>query len=337
MLLCASTTLTRAQTSSTPEAANTTIHVYSNLLQLPVLILGPQRQTVSSIAPERFRVEIQNGPVIVPRHVRMEGDDPITLAILLDNAVHNELLEKLPEHLAELVPKSLHPNDRVAIYITDGCRLRRITPLVAAESAVLKERAENALKFTPFHGDRSECNGPRHLWDAMAYVDSTLVNEPGRRVLLAITNGDDSGSTNPPARLHEYATQSGVAMFAIAQPLFIAPLSSGRNYGPPPAGHAGTDLSRLTEGSGGLVLDASSRTMPGMLKHFVELLRGRYIVEFSRPTNMQSSSYVNITFGAPAGSYFVTSGGTSFPTNDPADAAKTPGSASSDGAPAAKP
>lgn len=321
MLLCASEVLVRAQTSPTPEAATTTIHVYTNLLQLPVLILGPQRQAVSPIPSERFRIEMQNGPVIVPRHVRMEGDDPITLAILLDNAVPNDLLMKLPEQFAELASKSLHPSDRVAIYITDGCRLRPVTALVPAESSVLKSRAEDAMKVTPFRGDRSECSGPRHLWDAMAYVDATLATEPGRRVLLVITNGDDSGSTIPPARLQRYATESGVAMFAISRPLFLA--SPGRNFGAPTVGGAGTDLARVTENSGGLVLEGSSQTMRGTLKHFVELLRGRYIVEFPRPSNMNLPTYVfSVTFGSPASSYFVTSGGTSLPINAPADAAK---------------
>jgi hypothetical protein len=62
-----------------------TLHVYENLIQIPTLVLGPNPERLKTpIAEKRFSVRIDNGPWFRAAHVRMEGDDPISLSILLD-------------------------------------------------------------------------------------------------------------------------------------------------------------------------------------------------------------------------------------------------------------
>ena len=62
-----------------------TLHVYTNLIQIPTLVLGPDRERLKTpIAESRFSISIDNGPWFRVTHVRMEGDDPVSLSILLD-------------------------------------------------------------------------------------------------------------------------------------------------------------------------------------------------------------------------------------------------------------
>jgi hypothetical protein len=56
------------------DAAPLTLHVYTNLIQTPVLVLGPKREPlVDPIAPSRFSVSIDSGPWFHAAHVRQEG------------------------------------------------------------------------------------------------------------------------------------------------------------------------------------------------------------------------------------------------------------------------
>ena len=62
-----------------------TLHVYTNLIQIPTLVLGPSLESIKKpIAENRFSVSIDDGPWFPAIHVRPEGDDPIALSILLD-------------------------------------------------------------------------------------------------------------------------------------------------------------------------------------------------------------------------------------------------------------
>ena len=63
----------------------------TNLVQIPVLVLTPALKKLSSpIASNRFSISFNNDPPFRPRYTRIEGDDPIHLAIVLGR-VHTNL------------------------------------------------------------------------------------------------------------------------------------------------------------------------------------------------------------------------------------------------------
>ena len=74
-----------AQDAPTPkDEPIRTLHVYANLIQIPTLVLGLNRERLKTpIAESRFSVSIHR-TVVSATHVRLEGDDPISLSILLD-------------------------------------------------------------------------------------------------------------------------------------------------------------------------------------------------------------------------------------------------------------
>ncbi|HZY61329.1 MAG TPA: hypothetical protein VFE38_02320 [Edaphobacter sp.] len=122
--ICLSAAALTAQDKSAPVAAMPTLHVYESLLQVPVLVLRPNGDRIKTpILNARFSVSLDSGPWFRATHVRQEGDDPITLSILLDtNGDGGLLMSKMAEAIAGLSPKSLGPQDHVSVYAL-GCSL----------------------------------------------------------------------------------------------------------------------------------------------------------------------------------------------------------------------
>ena len=129
------------------ENATMTLHVYTNLIQIPVLILSPLLDYAPKVDPKSLTVTLGEGKPFHPNHIRPEGDDPISLAILLDvSDSGNDLLPQFGPGLAKLAAQSLRPQDSVAVYALD-CSLLRVSGFVPTTFDSLKaagERARNA-------------------------------------------------------------------------------------------------------------------------------------------------------------------------------------------------
>jgi hypothetical protein len=260
----------------------TTLHVYANTIQIPVLVLGSRRQEIGPIAGSRFSVSFDGGPPFRVSHVRPEGDDPISLAILLDvSGQEEELMPKLSNAIVELAPVSLRPQDHVTVYALD-CELSRSTIDAPATPQMLKLQVAGALKpwtdrVQSHHG--TGCRQDVHLWDALSFIVNQLSGLPGRRVILAVTDGSDKGSKHRWNELRVFAQSSAVAIF-------------GMSYVPNDPGHTfsqGRDsesaFDSICELSGGLVFTVNQRSVEKKVTQFVAMVRGRYIVEFPRPYN----------------------------------------------------
>jgi hypothetical protein len=292
-----------------------TLHVYTNLIQIPTLVLGPNRERLKTqIAESRFSISIDNGPWFRATHVRLEGDDPISLSILLDVSGDGaELMPKISEAIGTLAPLSLHPRDHVSIYALD-CSLVRALNDVPAESAQLMLGVEKALEsWTLRKYERENCQQTIHLWDALAHITGEMSNLPGRRVILAVANGRDGGSRYTWNQVRNLAEGRGVAVF-------------GLMYIPDPSESASRAYLRwssedpfhsLCELSGGMVLLSDTRLLPDALKRFVAMVRERYIVEFPRPANARAGEHVK-EVRITRTNDFIRPAGISVPLLDPA-------------------
>jgi len=295
-----------------------TLHVYTNLLQIPTLVLGAKRERLKKpIAESRFSVSIDDGPWFRATHVRPEGDDPISLSILLDlggGAV--DLMPKIDDAIASLAPLSLHAGDRVSVYGLD-CDLVGSVNDFSADSARLKAGVDAALLpwVTRTHArPKGRCKQSIHLWDALTYVATKLSKRPGRRVILVVSDGHDEGSRYTWNELRLYAESAGVAVFGLSyRPDYaddIRRTSQQWSYENP--------FHSLCELSGGEVLGSSVRSLAETLENFTTTLRERYIVEFPRPSNGTAGAHGMEVRIAKAGDYFVRPAGISVPVADAA-------------------
>jgi VWFA-related protein len=296
------------------DSGTVTLHVYVNTIQVPVLVLGPKLDRVEPISTNRFSVSFDSGPWFPVTHTRLEGDDPISLVILLDVSGHSaELMGKVSDGIAGLAPTWLRPRDNVSIYSLD-CNLMRSAEL-PAEAPILNRVVDNAL--TPWRSRMSgehagRCKQTIHLWDALVYATNQLRELPGRRVILVLTDGDDKGSRNSWNELKVFAQTSAVAVFAVrtsAASRHVSLIYSMTMEDP---------LSSLCQLSGGMVFTTDERSLAKTLRRFTSILRERYIVEFPRAHNGTAGFHdmeVRVSKGAD---YFIRPTGISVPIADPA-------------------
>lgn len=294
-----------------------TLHVYTNLVQIPTVVLGPNRERISRVIPgSKFSVSIDSGPWFPATHVRQEGEDSISLSIVLDVSGHTvDIMPRMADAIAGLAPTMLHGKDHVSIYALD-CSLIRSANDVPAEAEALRTGVNAALQSWMLRKQNkagSNCKQSIHLWDGLAHVVNELYQKPGRRVILVVSDGEDQGSLHKWSEVREFAQATGSAVF-------------GMTYAP----QYGVDtrsrfIQRSSEDpflsmcelSGGMLLFTSTLSLKQTLGQFVTTVRERYIVEFPRPSNSTPGPHgmeVRIA-GRPAD--FIRPAGVSMPIADP--------------------
>jgi hypothetical protein len=324
-VMVAQVTVPQAVDGSVP-----TLHVYTNLVQVPTLVLTMNQDLIDKpIAESRFSVSIDSGRWFRATHVRREGDDPISLSILLDvSGDAATLMPKMEDALGKLVPLWLHSPDRVSVYALD-CSLRRSLNDAPANSLLLKAAVGAALEQWMLR-KRSKHEGGcalrGHLWDALGAVAVALSDLPGRRVILVVTDGRDTGSKRSWNEVRFFAQTQGIAVFALnyapVSPIGMGNYRAGRGGYLPSGGGASPVESALVsvcELSGGIVMRMSDPTaVSNSLEQFVRMLRERYIVEFPRPAKSTGGEH-DLEVKIDKGNYIIIRpSGVSVPLPDPA-------------------
>ena len=293
------------------DAATPTLHAYANLIQIPVVVLSPFRLPLAPIAPSRFSISLDSGPQFRPTHVRPEGDDPISVSILLDaRGAQDDLLPKIDAAIADLAPLSLQAQDHVSIYALD-CSLIQTLNNASADQERLKRAVDSALqtwRYFKQNKRKLDCKSNLHLWDSLMLVIQGLYRLPGRRVILAITDGNDKGSKYTWNEVRTDATATGVAVFGVMYDPYFGKF---RNTSYEDA------FNSVCELSGGMIFPSNGIDLAETLKRFIKTVRERYIVEFPRPYNSTPGQHVFVVTIDKMDA-FIRPAGISVPIADPA-------------------
>ena len=289
-----------------------TLHVYENLIQIPVLVLDPLGAPLEPIDPRRFAISIDSGPQFRPRYVRLEGDDPISLSILLDaRGPEDDLLPKIDDAIAGLAPLSLQERDHVSVYALD-CALIKTLDDAPADQERLRRAVDSALRSWTYRREnkhRSDCNPTLHLSEALTFLMDGLHRRPGRHVMLAITDGNDKGSKYSWNDVKTYATATGVAVFGMVY------IPSG--FGPHRSTSYEDTFKSVCELSGGMIFPSNGRDVAETLQRFTKTVRERYIVEFPPPFNSTAGGHrLQVTIDKL--NAFIRWAGITVPMTDPA-------------------
>ena len=122
--------------------------------------------------------------------------------------------------IASLAPLSLHAKDEVSIYLLD-CELIHPTDQGATDAATLKRQVHLVLRQSQsvhWWDTKPTCQNPINLWDSLVTIVQTLSKRPGRRVILAVTDGVDQGSRDSWNALRDFTQARSVAIFGLVQP-----------------------------------------------------------------------------------------------------------------------
>jgi hypothetical protein len=305
-----------------------TLHVYTNLKQVPVLVLTHNYERMKPIDPSGFRLSLDSGPQFRPAYVRREGEDPISLAILIDASKPGyELLPPLLQAISALPPDFLHPQDRVSVYAID-CTLIRTTYDSAANPAILADGVRTAMMPWQIRQTQNEqlkkekkatpppCTTHLPLWDSMAEVLDDLDQQAGRRVLLAITDGEDTGSRTLwkdvmlHAQLHSETVFGLLPNIILERSLETSEMSAFHSLFV--KSHE-DQFEQICVNSGGIQLQASEHTTLYRLKEFTQMLRERYILEFPRATNEEAGIHTLAVTYKKKGNLYIAAAGITVP------------------------
>lgn len=288
-----------------------TLHAYTNLMQIPTLVLGLDHKPIAPIDERSFFVSLDGGPKLRVTHARLEGDDKISLAILLDlSQTDPRIMEKVDDAIAALAPLSLNSRDEVAIYALD-CKLVRAADNAPTNAAGLRRSVETALQSWRSYGRKrvpGDCKKPWHLLDSLAAITQVFYSQSGRRVILTVTDGADRGSLNSWHGVMEFAQQRSIAIFGLIQ-VKDMPANISTRYEDP--------FNSLCELSGGIVLPYNKNDIQKQFAWAITLVRGRYIVEFPRPDSTLGGSH-NLDITIQKHWMFIRPTGISVPAVDPA-------------------
>lgn len=294
LLLIAAQALTQQPEPDQPPPQPYTLHVYQHHMQVAALMLGQDAENLKGVTPDKVSISIDDGPRFHPIALRVEGDDPLHLAVLIDASdTDPALLKSFESELPRLAANALHPADHISLYAVDCSLIASLNQAPATPEIIAKGLAA-ALSFpTLHHANGHHCSSTVALWDAMATVLGRMEGTSGRRVLLVVSAGIDGASKATPEGLTKLAGTQSIAVFSIrSSTAAVSDLRLRGVLSAPLPGMASTAaLSRTAASNGGLTFSIQPRELKSTLEHFARLLRTRYIVEFATPDNAQDGSH----------------------------------------------
>jgi len=317
---------TALEAQATASAAPSTVPT----LELPVLVVDHLHRPVDDFKLEQLRVRTGAGQPFAPLAMRREGDDPVSLTIMIDasrDSFHD--LSQLGDEFASLVGSELLPNDRISLYAFD-CGMARSLTGVAPDAAVLRKGVADAMSFPSLHGGptHSACGKTVHLWDNVAIAVSGLSHAPGRRVLLLISSGADGGSKYDTVAVQQYAFDQGVAIFALrdkrqadADDFTRNSLSTAHGYGnvptatmtPTPTPRSASGMELLCANDGGLTLISAPEFRKDGIADILFLIRQRFILTIPKGAYQPGTSHSAKVSGTALSPYFFTATGAGEP------------------------
>lgn len=267
-----------------------TLHAYADLVQVPALVLDARlRPLRHAVDPERFMVSLDSGKRFSPTKVRVEGDDPLDVAIVLDvSGSQKKLVESFPGAALELA-SALRPQDHISIYALDCAHLQRSAERIAPDAKAVQEAMKNVLasRRAARRLDGVPCENRILLWSSMVAVVKELQESPARLAMLVVSDGEDRGSQVTWSEVHSVAGLHGVAVFGLRDSVSDGVKDRARRAEDALMPEDAPDRFRdLCGSTGGIMLSATPSTVGKTLRQWVDLLRGRYVIEFPRPKQM---------------------------------------------------
>ncbi len=278
-----------------------TLHLYTRLVEMPTIVLPPDHHLPK---PKDVFIKFDSDQPFHPSSLRLEGDDPLSLAVLIDTqGGHSPLLTAFQQSFSAWLTSSFQPQDRISLYAA-GCQLFN-GGFDRPPNPVLLSPALGSIAATA-EADQKEnrdCHQRVGFRDDVAFIMKQISALPGRRVLLILTNGEDNKGV---IKWHDLTADT--ALYAVT---VIA-----LNVPDPMIDQWGGSLNMLLQRSGGMYISTPPQIVPNLLPSLIHMLRNRYVLQFSMPANLMGGIH-DVTVKINAFTSLVRPSGITIPLNDP--------------------
>lgn len=279
-LCSAASVSTRAQ-----ESKGYKLSVDVNLVTVTATVTDATAHPVSDLSKEDFAI-LEDG---VPQEVTLfepETHVPLALALMVDASLSTAKdLRFEKESAARFIAEMLEDRDRMAVYAFSDA-VRSLADFTNSVDSL--QRALHAI--TPESGTA--------LYDAIVRGSRDVGRRPGRKVLILVTDGDDTTSENDFHAALAAAQRAEVLLYAVV----IRPIRSeaGRNIR---GEHA---LIQLAEGTGGRVffpdrVEELDQIFPVINRE----LRAQYLLGYYPKPNPAASNFRRIEVRVKRANLFV--------------------------------
>jgi hypothetical protein len=269
-----------APPSETDGSTAYTLHLYARLVELPTLIFIPGDKS-PALDAQQINIKLNGAQPFHPTSIRLEGDDPLSIAVLIDvSGDQAKLISALQKEFAPWVNRSLRPQDHVSIFAVD-CRIIQTSNDVPENASALQTGLDLALISPLSRGDSAQpsCGKSIRLTGSILFVMQKLSKLSGRRILLVVSSGRNGQANITWQQLETEAGIDSVTAFALST---HSPLES----------QGMRDLYSFTQHTGGLLYSPPTFSeLPGLLDQIISQLRGRYILQFPMPHDKAAVAY----------------------------------------------
>ena len=265
-----------------------TLSVDVRLVRLATSVTRPNRSFVTGLEQRDFHI-LDDGADQPVKYFWRENDLPLTIAIIVD--ISGSQLKELKDHqrrVRQFLRQVLRPRDR-ALLVTVAGKTRlihdltphadvladdveRLSPRWAAEAG--QELGDPCRpRLEPLRGRTIPCGGSV-IWNSVYWTARRLREIEGRKAILLLTDGEDTGSDHS---LDAAIRESQISEAAVYS---IGVRASGGSSRRPFRGLNSTGLLRLAEDTGGVAFleRASAKDIFAQ----IELeLRNQYVLGFS--------------------------------------------------------
>ena len=223
-------------------------------------VRDPEGRSVPDLTQDDFEVLDNGRPVAITTF--SSGRQPLTVALLLDmSGSMNPSVLRVRESTRRFID-ALLPDDRVRI-CTFGDEIA-VSPVLTGDKAALTRIVNEEL----WPG------GETPLWNAVFAGMQSLADEPGRRVVLALTDGRDSGSLpgwkGSFRDVRERATREGFMLYMVG--MDNAAIKAAPD----------SDVAELLDATGGAHFNvAAADDLGETFNRVAEELRRQYLLGFT--------------------------------------------------------
>lgn len=248
-----------------------------------------------NLKAEDFKL-LDNGE---PREIRnfwQEADLPLTVALVADVSGSQEgYIKSHRDAITQFLSQVIGPRDRAMIVevAQKAWLIAGLTGSSADVRAAVERIGEPAGKQSPLLGPVCRNNSFPHtcggtaLWHGLYYTAKELKAVPGRKAIVVLSDGLDTGSDISLSDLIEMAQSAGAVVYSIkyASPMRFLSISGAI------AQAVSHGLERLSGETGGLTFPNPGRRTSEVFSRIESDLRNIYVLGFTPPPDARDGKF----------------------------------------------
>ncbi len=275
------------------------IRVDVNLVSVLASVRGKAGALIANLQKDDFKI-FEDGKEQQIKNFTRETDLPLTLGLLVDTSASQERLVDIEQRAAsQFFSKVLRPKDQ-AFLIQFGAEAELLQDLTNS-ARILQDGLKQLRLSVPTGGlhpgpvPTMQSQAGTILYDAVYLAaNEKLKREVGRKAIVLITDGVDTGSKISRDKAIESAQKSDAIIYSI---YYVDRAAYGGGFGTISFGGGGgeAELRRMSSETGGQVFKVDrNHSLDDIFREIQDEMRSQYAISYQPPNPKRDGSYHKI-------------------------------------------